>query len=102
MAYLWYFDKPTEIGFEWTGSSHDPIEVTHGGFGEPIGNVFYTTPTGVNLTEYFKSLPTGKGPIGVVTAFEILCQAWVQVISADIHGQEPMAVINSGDVVRDG
>lgn len=35
VASLWYFHRPTQLGFTWGGSSRLPLEINIHGFGEP-------------------------------------------------------------------
>lgn len=82
VAYLFYFDAETQIGFGWTGQFADPIEVSHGGFGEPTTNLIFTTVGG-------DGLPLSPLP----WEFTAICRAWLEVITADhTTAREPMRV----------
>lgn len=94
VAYLVYFDPDSQIGFEWTGRFVDPIEVSHGGFGEPITNLVTHTPNGrQNLRQYFVTAGYEVGGLGGVQAFQDLCRTWLVAIKLPgAWGTEPLRV----------
>jgi len=93
-AYLWYFDADTQIGFEWTGCYSDPVEVSHGGFGEPIVALVTGPPSGhQNLRQYFTTAPYDVDADTVIRPFEDLCRSWLVSVSLpDRWAREPEMV----------
>lgn len=77
-AYMSYFDADSQIGFEWTGSYEDPVEVSVGGLGEPITHIITGTPNGrQDLRQYFTSSPYIYEAVGQVHTFQDLCRTWL-------------------------
>jgi hypothetical protein len=86
MPVLKFFDTRTRIGFAWTGEYDDPIEVTHGGFEEPVTNLVWQTVDGRAL------VPLALKSNDIVEFFGGVCEKWLAHITADIKAKEPLMV----------
>jgi hypothetical protein len=64
-----YFDPDTGLAFEWTGNPLDPIEVAHGGFGEPII---------ARIESLGWRLKAPGRPTEVLDRFRLRCDYWIE------------------------
>ncbi len=67
---LYYFDHPRLLAFLWSGNYNAPIEVSFGGFGEPVVWKF-------NFYDHRPSSAGIAGTYGLTTAFALVCQDWM-------------------------
>jgi hypothetical protein len=86
MPLLWYFDTRTQIGFSWTGGSAEPIEVSVGGYAEPVTHIIDKTIAGKPL------VALAVTSTDIIKFFGEVCEEWLQRITADIGAKEPQLV----------
>lgn len=101
VAHLAYFDAPSGLSFVWTGNPADPIEVSPGGYAEPITNVIRTRagtqqPLAEALAEYLHhasidGLASGSMALAVTHWYSHVCAEWVAHIT-EHGGAEPPVV----------
>lgn len=69
-AHLTYFDKSRQLSFVWDGDVNTPVQVSHGGYGEPISWKFYFNNHRVmDLGE--------PNFVTLVRLFQRTCEAWI-------------------------
>lgn len=61
-GYIGFFEAP--YGFAWSGRPEEPVEVTHGGTGEPV------------IATFHLNVASGK-PADVIERFVNACRLWL-------------------------
>lgn len=76
--HLAYFDKKTQLSFVWAGSLEKHIEVSHGGYGEPVIDT-------IDPKEHFHRNYRIKTIASWMSWFEMVC---VSYIITHMRGEE--------------
>jgi hypothetical protein len=65
-----YFDKEWQLSFVWGGDSSDFIEVSHGGYGEPVTDT-------IDPISYLPDLRARYGPRAWLLWFASVCEIYI-------------------------
>jgi hypothetical protein len=69
VPHVTYFDFPTQLSFVWDGKS-EQIEVSHGGYGEPVSDKIQLFPLTLNIPDT---------PAGWMARFQAACEAYIKI-----------------------
>lgn len=75
-AHVTYFDADHQLSFVWDGSIEHPIEVEHGGYGEPVRALLLVDETDLPPTNYLRAAEW-------MVWFESLCQRTLSMVLQD-------------------
>jgi hypothetical protein len=70
-VHLTYFDVDTQASFVWSGSAERPIEVSIGGYGEPVMDEIW--PVDVPAMDAWTRL----SPMEALRVFRAVCDQWL-------------------------
>lgn len=66
-----YFDHGTQLSFVWSGDFREPIQVCHGGYGEPVVD-------NIGSTDFFAPREGVVLPQAWLLAFQMTCDEYIK------------------------
>ena len=75
-AHVTYYDEPHCLSFVWDGATEHPIEVEHGGYGEPVSVLLFINESDLSPAQHLRAVEW-------MVWFESMCQRTVSMVLQD-------------------